>query len=585
MERAGNPVWSAVWPTLLLVGFGIACGVGGGATFGENSPGNAGYGGGTYLDDAHVTAATPDGVGENGSLAVDPDTEFTYTLQKRLVDGEEEKRIVVIEPDGPARELMDVTGYVDVRVLFPAGSVLLMLEPAFSDEALTDGRCLQPQRVEREPHRCADELIWFDKSARSRLKEQRTTARYHGTRLSPKRNHLVVADNFKQPATLHLVDAASGHTNVVRQEGAWFEAMWMHAEDVLITAHFGRLNTEEDDAAYLEIREWFPSADAEAQRGRSVCYHSGDEAPQGCTSFVVAEIDPIFTTGFSWVGVSPDDRWVAVPAQRDDGTAVVLVVDRQTDELHFVDDAHGPVGFTPDSSTMIGFGFEQPYEPVNDIDGVLNHRGDGPYLAIVDLATMTVTTEPTPDVATPTFFVSRDSSDVVVVNTFGGEGLMIVDLDKSSTQEMAGPNVAERGRHLPVDLTSDPTRPNHTVDREVLSANDLVASREIRRRDDICDERVCHTGEGLGAGLMEFVSRTGHQELWLVEDSNLVRVDLEFGFAETVEIDGTPRHINILPRRDRLVIDALHEQRIRFFDPVSHRVDAESSIELGWSAR
>lgn len=577
-----NPVWTACSPVVVLIIFGLACG-GGGATFGENSPGNAAYGGGTYVDDARVTTETPEGVGENGSLAVDPDTEFTFTVQKRLVDGAEQKRLVVVPPDEEARVVMDLDGYVDVRILFPPSSVLVMAQPVFSEEALASGRCLQPTNLRDAPQVCGDELIWFDKAGSRVLQTLRTPAYYYGTRLSPKRNHLVVADNFQSPATLHLLDTATGRTNVVPQDGAWFEGMWMHDEDVLVTAHFGRTTREEDAPSYLEIREWFPSADTDqAVLDRSVCFVRGNVRPEGCTSFVVADIDPIFSVGFSWIGISPDDRFVAVPAADADGTAVVLVVDRETDELRVVVDTYGPVGFTPDSRQMVGFGFDEPYESPSRLDEALNFStGEGPHLRIVDLETLEVTVEPTPDVERPTFFVSRDSSDVVVVNFLGGEGMMIVDLSRHESREMAGPAVAARGRAA--DL-SDPGARSRSLDRRVMSANDLISRTSIRESDIGCRERICHTGEEFGVSLREFVSRTGEQELWLVEARNLLRVDLELGFVEEIAIDGQPEHINILPGHDLLVIDAAHQQNIRFFDPAQHRVAHETSIELGWLA-
>lgn len=588
MDSTTNPVWYAVGPAAVLFVFGLACG-GGGATFGENSPGNAGYGGGTYLDDAVVRSDTPEGVGENGSLAVDPDTETTYTLQKRRIGEVEQKRVVAVTVHGEALELMDATDYVDVRILFPARSVLVMAEPLYSEEAVADGRCRQPSAIERDARRCGDELIWFDKVTHARIDQRATASRYHGTRLSSKRNYLVVADNFYERAPVHLLDVHTGKTNVVPQEGDWFEGMWLHGEDALITAHFSRISPAEDAESFLQIREWFPQpGQSLAAQGQTLCFHSTDTPlPEGCESYMIPGIDPMFFTGFSWIGVSPDDRWVAVPAQRRDGRAVVVVVDRQTRTLEFVEDAYGPVGFTPDSSRMVAFGWDHPNTEVDPLFNIPRGGGEGPHLVLVDLETMEVALQPTPTMETPTYFVSRDSNDVVIVNAYGSEGMLILDLDAHTSTRMASPAVAEAGRAL-YGATAlaqlDPTRPQASAEgAQVRRASDVVAREDIRASG--CGEAMCYAGEGSIVTLGEFVSRTGHRELWLVESGKLLRVGLDLAEVREVTLDGVPAHINILPRHDRLVIDAVGEQRLRFFDPSRREVDMETSIELGWTAR
>jgi hypothetical protein len=582
METRENPVWYGVLPTLLVVGFGIACGAGG-ATFGENSPGNSQYGGGTYVDDAVVDDSTPEGVGENGSIAVDPDTEIAYTLQKRLAPDQTcendecprqfEKRLVAIPPDGEPFVMMSLDDYVDVRVLFPSDSVLVMAQPEWSEEAVASGDCKQPDDADVEQNLCGDELHWFDKSSHRKLTEKRTDARYHGTRLSPKRNWLAVADNFRSPAPLHLVNTHTGDVNVVPQDGAWFEAMWMHREDRMISAHFSAL-WEDDDGetdAFLTIRDWFPSRDGDrAIAGESVCFFGGGPAPSSCDSIAIGGITPLYGIGFSWIGLSDDDRWVAVPARTEDG-AVTVLVDRTDHSVELLHGVYGPVGFTPDNETMVAYGWENEEE-------MLDSR-----LLFIDLETGDVEEQPVPQMTLPTYFVSHDSNEVVVVNTGGSQELVLFDLEAGTRTTLPGPAVAARGLPHYEELAGfDPTAPQYRyspVSRRVLEPG---TEKPRLAEDSRCLDRVCDLRSPTTVSLGEFVQRRGHRELWLVERGELLRLDLEAGQISEMTLDGTPAHINILPSHDRLILDTRNEQMIRYYDPELWRVDRTTSIELGW---
>lgn len=573
MDETKNPVWIAVWPTLLLVGFGLACGAGG-ATFGENAPGNAQYGGGTYLDDATVTPDTPEGVGENGSLGVDPDTEYTYTQQVRMLDGEAEKRLVVVPPNGTPREVMDLTDFEDVRILFPPESVLVMAQPIESEENVDSGLCRRPNRSSKSG--CGDHLFWFDKLARQKLRQLETDSLYHGTRLSPKRNYLAVADNFTDGDNIHLLNTNTGETNVVPNPVGWYEGMWLHDEDVLVTAGFETTSHDDATVRFLRIREWSPrNGDEQADLSSSTCFfEEGEQPPEGC-DVMIPGVTALYCNTFSWISVSRDDRWVAVPAERSEGQPVLVLVDRELNEIHTIEDTWGPVGFTPDSKSVVGFGFAS-----REGADAFGH-GREPHLTIIDLGTMEATHEPTPGDQAPTFFVSNDSVDIVVANAGTGEAMMIVDLEAGTAEQMPGPNVAARGRQ--VDLGE--LRSEYELDRRTISANNLVRDQAIVNVVDTCDERTCHTGENMDVGLTEFVSRTGEQELWLIESTGFLRIDLERGYAESIPIDPLPKHINILPNRDLLVIDSPQQMQIRFFDPSTRRISHVESIALGWGAR
>lgn len=583
METRENPVWYGVLPTLLIVGFGLACGAGG-ATFGENAPGDPQYGGGTYVDDAVVTESTPEGVGENGSIAVDPDTEIAYTVQKRrapryecteLECPEFEKRLVAIPPRGNPFVVMNLDGYVDVRVLFPPDSVLVMAQPEYSDDAVASGACKRPDDADQEKDLCGDELHWFHKTGRQKLSEKRTDARYHGTRLSAKRNWLAVADNFRSPAPLHLVNTHTGDVNVVPQDGAWFEAMWMHREDRMISAHFSRLwdgpnsNTE----PMLTIRDWFPSRDGNrAISGETVCFFGEGPAPDSCDSVAVGGITPMYGIGFSWIGLSDDDRWVAVPARTEDG-AVVIVVDRNDHSMRFFHGAYGPVGFTPDSKTMVAYGWED------------EEKMDQSHLLLIDLESGDVSVEDVPGMNLPTYFVSHDSKDVVVVNTGGSQQLVLLDLAGGTRTTMPGPAVAAQGIPHYRDLAKyDPTRPDLVMEPDAPQVLHADVEKPRVATDAKCLDRVCNLRAPTSVALGEFVQRPGHGELWLIENGQLLRLDLEDGQMARMDVEGTPEHINILPSYDRLLIDARSEQTIQFYNPQIQRGERWESIALGWGA-
>jgi hypothetical protein len=139
--------------------------------------------------------------------------------------------------------------------------------------------------------------------------------------------------------------------------------------------------------------------------------------------------------------------------------------------------------------------------------------GTQPELLLVDPETLDTTSLEIPFTGGPQYFVSREGHHVVVAASLGTEQLVLYDLDTQEMTELDGPAI----------------------------------------------------------GLHEFVSRLGHDELWLVDDG-LHRLDFLSATLETVPLDWTPAHINIQRTRDQLVMDDVDESRLRFWSPASREV-------------
>lgn len=439
-----------------------------GLTFGENTPGAD-----TYL--------------EHGSIAVDDQTETAFVLGTAAPTADapaESKILYAVDPDsGRVRRAADLTDQLDARILFPESGVLIMGEREASDEL----RLLDRATFEVKASRQAD-------------------ARYRGTRLSGSRRWLAAADDSAERAPLHLIDTASPDlsTRVIPQDGDWMEAMWLHGQERLFAIVFHGMNDyylNGKAGARARILSW--SMEALEQQG--FAKEAGVwAAPEVDIALPDTTGDQLFS--FTWVGVSPDDRWVVFPVIHTAPAAQheLVVLDTQTGAIRTVPDAQGPVGFTPDSATIVSYN-----------QGATTQSGDpAPQLLLIDVETLAIGPEPVPIEGGIQFFISHAGNYVVVASSIGDQELTLVDLDQGKQTRMSGPQL----------------------------------------------------------GLSELVSRTEAGELWLVDDQALFRLDLNAGLLEQVPIGFAPQHINILPARDRLVLDDTFEQALYYIDPESKQL-------------
>ncbi len=462
-----------------------------GMTLGENTPGGTR---GTYLED--------------GSIAVDPRTERVYVMRRNTITREDasgrmyeetfSKELFVVDPDsGTPRLLADVSDLSDLRMLFPPGQVLLMGE-----------------------RRGFDVLRPLDPISGATIREVETNARYHGIRMAPSGRYIAVADNSDPDVPLHLIDSRSFQILPIAHDGAWLEVAWANQDDTLIAmvdyqerGALGTLSTPEPAEARMRFIAWDArqlAADGFPMDGAFFANPIFDVEVEGVAR------DGAFS--FSWVGVSPDDGYAVFPVRAyrpedpastgpggDAGwRADLLVVDLADGTTRRVRNGFGPVGFTPDGSTVVSYRYSERTTP----DGAVVHE---PSLLLVDTMTLAEEELAIPFDGGPSFFVTREGNYVVVASAGLrlDEDLVLYDLDSGDTTRVARSRI----------------------------------------------------------GLREFVSRPGRPELWLVDTGWLYRLDLMSATLSRMTLPGQVDRINILPSRDRLVLGDRRGTGLAFFDP------------------
>ncbi|MEZ4405897.1 MAG: hypothetical protein R3A52_05430 [Polyangiales bacterium] len=491
----------AVVPVLFFAWLGVmALACGGGATMGERAPGRDKYvepGAFGTRDDAGVlyngdAAVFTDAGGFNpaaaslGAIAVDDRDEAAFVMQafpitEGIVDGgwgRENRTLWRVRPDGEVREVGRFDDSRDARVLFPSSGVLVMTEP-------TGGACVDAD---------CEQLRLYERGSLRELARRDVPLRYHGTRMSGTRRYIAVADNTAEHAPIHIIDALTLESHVIPHGGDWLEAMWLNRSDRLLAVVF-------DDRG-ARILAW--DVPLLANHGFAV------EDQVWARPSLDLRVPGVSADGYfsyTWVGVSPDDRYAVFPVLADvsdagvfESTHRLLVLDLLEGSLRTVNDARGPVGFTPDGSTIVSYRANPA--PILGPD-----RGGPASLVLIDARSLEseVITLPFEKGRVPTFFVTREGHRVAV--TDNGRELVLYDL-------------------------------------------------EMRRLTRV---------EGDASWLGEFVSRLGHNELYLLDDG-LHRLDLSAETLSRVTLDWTPRHINILPARDQLVLDRPGENALSFWD-------------------
>lgn len=188
------------------------------------------------------------------------------------------------------------------------------------------------------------------------------------------------------------------------------------------------------------------------------------------------------------------------------------------------------------------------------------------YLVIFD--TESETTEEISDALGPVGF-TPDSSTIVSYRyndtPDGGQesALLLIDVETHEQTELPLPTT---------DL------PNFFVTRE---GNFVVVASALGSSDLVLfdlDSKTQTTLEGQQLSLREFVSRLGHHELWLV-DEGLFLLDVMAGFVSEVPLPWQPEHINVLPTRDRLVLDDGSGDALHLYDPEAMAITKSFSLK------
>ena len=126
----------------------------------------------------------------------------------------------------------------------------------------------------------------------------------------------------------------------------------------------------------------------------------------------------------NFVGISPDDHWAVFPMYNTTtGANTLVVLDQTTNSLTEIP-GEGPVGFTPNSGTMVAYKYDSSDENT--------------YLLMIDTATWAVTTQPIPTTSDPSFYVAPDGTQVVVSTLLEGSELAIYDSSSQAVTTLPG---------------------------------------------------------------------------------------------------------------------------------------------------
>ena len=477
---------SHFWPVLLAVSPLAGCT---GLTLGVHAAGA----------DAHVGS---------GEIAVDAVTETTFVVSQRGSGPGERSVLHAIRADADeAVEVDEAPPYRDARILFPTGGVLLMREVG-GGEALTlfDRQSLEP------------------KTARH------TAARYAGTRMSPSHRWIAVADNASPELPIHVLDGETLEAHPVPHGGRWLEAMWMNHGEELVTAIFSSEPRGLRIAGFpMEsvVGDGF-ATDATGAWARPVF----DVAVPGKTG------DLCFS--FTWVAVSPDDRWVVVPvrdvvSQRRE----LVVVDVPQRSYRIVPGAKGPVGFTADGSTIVSYA--AVHEDADCVAG-----GDSPRV------------------------LSEHAGPAESPAPESGDRMLLIDTASLGTRSVEVPGIERFNFHVMGSLVL--VAP--AFERPGASPHPPLF---------LFDAATTEPGHSLGAGrihLDEIVSREAERDVFAVSHGAIAHIELASRRVERIDVGFEARHVNYLPRRRWLALDdrTTAPGRVVFWDTEGRRIARTVSL-------
>lgn len=342
-----------------------------GMSLGENEPG-----GDTWVE------PTPPQPGEHrmGAIAVERDEDQLWVVHEENQGGVARAHLTAIDPTtGASAAVMDVSGVRDRRVAFPADDRMILM-------AETGGR---------------DQLVLIDTRARRVITSAPKEARYFGTRTSPSGRRLVVADDLDPAGPIHVIDTGTLAHQVLDHGGDLVEATWNHDEEVLLA---------------LSVTDpWGDAPVARLLRYDFTGLAAGAPVPAPSVAWELEGYAWDFLFSYTWIGISPDDRWAVFPLIRrttgpDDGEHVLLVLDQATGAVT-LEAGRGPVGFTRDSRWIVSYGV-----------GV----GGGQDLWLIDPATRERREVDLPFAGGVSFAVSRETDAIVCVPVDRDEAIGVI---------------------------------------------------------------------------------------------------------------------------------------------------------------
>ncbi|MCO4764079.1 MAG: hypothetical protein KC502_21390 [Myxococcales bacterium] len=429
---------------------------------------------------------------ELGAIAVDHVTDTSFVLRKgpdATGDGVI-KSLWAVPHKGTPKPIATLDGQGDVRVLFPHSGVLVMAE--------SNGK---------------EQLTLLDRTTFKVMASAVHDARYAGTRMSPSRRWIAVADNKHKSIPLLLIDTTTLKTRALPSNADWLEAMWARSSDTLLVMASWRDNQNKDkwQAGWKKTRLM-------AWRMDTLEKFAFQTAGDGFWANQLMDVvlpgygaDLFFS--FSWVGVAPDDSYVVFPllkiSENKEETpmhqlAVVDLLAGKMGTVRFVDNAKGPVGFTSDGSSIISY---------RDVDRDKDGKNDGQDLLAMDINTLKIEQLTVPFSGLINFFITGDGHFVVVAGWNGSAKLSLFDLDADTGSTLAGPNL----------------------------------------------------------DLHEVVPRVKGKELWICDDG-LHRLRVEKGTLDTIKLPFVAWHANLLPTADEIVTGDRDGETLVFVSPVSGKI-------------
>ncbi|MDB4932134.1 MAG: hypothetical protein JWM10_4618 [Myxococcaceae bacterium] len=430
-----------------------------------------------------------------GRIAVDERDETAFVMQTfptraavkefdggLTIDTLGQRTLYAVRDGAEATALLDLDGFRSTAVFFPESGVLLA-----ASRSVDDGNS------------CATTLALWNVGATVLRQLRPATGCVSVGALSPSRRWATARSDSR----FGLLDASTLVVGAVPAIGADnVSAAWLHRRDALVS-----VAASDVARASLRVDLWNLSSVTSEQ----ISSPAVPVAREGGATFT---IDPVTQVSPSILQVSPDDQ-LAVLSSYDgpiftlDGsrpTTAVHVVELATRAHWSVDVALGPVGFTPDNSTLVAWRHTSPATLA--IADAGSFPSDAALL-FIDRVTHAVTARPLPFEGPPLFFVTSTGHRVLVSGTAGAE-IFFYDM--------------EMGRFTALSRDAAP--------------------------------------------LDNFVRRNGSRELWAAR-GGLWRYGVLTDDVEHIDLGWQPEQINLLPRSDLLVLDRPYENALSFWSPAT----------------